>query len=116
DSAGLVSVGALGIGSQLVANRLRIPAILLLLASGVVAGPVLGLVEPDELLGELLFPVVSLGVAVLLFEGGLGLRLAELREQRSLILRLVSIGVVVTWGAGTAVALLVLDVPDDVAV
>lgn len=116
DSAGLVSVGALGIGSQLVANRLRIPAILLLLASGVVAGPVLGLVEPDELLGELLFPVVSLGVAVVLFEGGLGLRLAELREQRSVILRLVSIGVVVTWGAGTAVALLVLDVPDDVAV
>ena len=39
----------------------------------------IGLIHPDELLGEILFPVVSLSVGIIMFEGGLSLKLADLR-------------------------------------
>ena len=71
---GLAAIIALGIGAQWPARRLRLPAILLLLISGVIVGPVVGLVNPDELFGNLLFPLVSVSVAIILFEGGLNLR------------------------------------------
>lgn len=60
-----------GIGCQWLAWRLRIPAILFLLLTGVLAGPLLGWLRPDMLFGDLLFPFVSLSVALILFEGGL---------------------------------------------
>ncbi|MDZ7809757.1 MAG: cation:proton antiporter [Arhodomonas sp.] len=79
-TAALVGIGLLGIGAQWLAWRVQLPAILFLLAAGLTAGPgVLGWIDPDALLGELLFPVVSLAVAVILFEGGLTLRLHEIR-------------------------------------
>ena len=48
--------------------------------SGFVAGPVTGFLDPDALFGELLFPLVSLSVGLILFEGGLSLRARDLRE------------------------------------
>ena len=51
-----------GVGAQWLARVLRVPSVLLLLAAGFVAGSVTDLVNPDELLGELLFPGVSLAV------------------------------------------------------
>ncbi len=70
---------ALGISAQWLAWRLRLPSILLLLGFGFLAS---FLPEgPDEVIGrEVLFPIVSLSVAVILFEGGMSLRFAELRE------------------------------------
>lgn len=98
----LAAVVVLGVGAQLLGSRIKVPSILLLLAGGVLAGPVLHIVEPDELLGDLKFPIVSLAVGVLLFEGGLNLRVAELREHGPApILRLVTIGVLVTWFLGS---------------
>ena len=44
------------------------------------AGPVLGLIEPDQLFGDLMLPVVSLSVALVLFEGSMSLRLSDLRQ------------------------------------
>jgi hypothetical protein len=68
----------LGIASQVVAERFRIPAILPLLSVGILAGPgFLGLIHPDHL-GEGLEVLVHLGVAVILFEGGLSLDLGQL--------------------------------------
>ena len=75
----------LGIGAQWLAWRLRIPSILLLLTSGFLAGPMLGWVEPDALLGDLLMPLVSISVALILFEGGLTLKLSEWREVGKLV-------------------------------
>ncbi|MGK2930675.1 MAG: cation:proton antiporter [Acidimicrobiales bacterium] len=107
---GLAAIIVLGVGIQLLAGRLHLPAILLLLAGGVVAGPILEIIKPDEMLGDLLFPAVSLAVGILLFEGGLGLRLAELeRHGRGPILRLVTIGVLVTWIIGGVAAYLLID-------
>lgn len=108
---GLAAIIVLGVGIQLLASRLHLPAILLLLLGGVVAGPILEIIEPDEMLGDLLFPAVSLAVGILLFEGGLGLRLAELeRHGRGPILRLVTVGVFVTWIIGAVAAYLLIDI------
>ena len=106
---GLAAVIVLGVGVQWISSQLRVPAILPLLFAGILAGPVLEIIEPDELLGGLLFPAVSLAVGILLFEGGLGLRIAELeRHVRGPIIRLVTVGVLVTWViAGVAAYVLV---------
>ncbi len=102
---GLASVIVFGVGIQLIASRVHLPAILLLLVGGVLAGPVFEIIDPDELLGDLLFPAVSLAVGILLFEGGLGLRFADLeRHGRGPILRLITIGVLVTWVIGAVAA------------
>lgn len=101
----------LGIGAQWLAWRLRIPSILLLLTSGFLAGPVLGWVEPDALLGDLLMPLVSISVALILFEGGLTLKLSEWREVGKLVRNLISIGALASWGLCTVAAHYALDWP-----
>ncbi|WP_295389419.1 sodium:proton antiporter [uncultured Thiodictyon sp.] len=93
----LAAILLAGVGAQWLAWWLRLPAILLLLAVGLIAGPVTGWLDPDRLFGQLLFPMVSLGVAVILFEGALTLRLREIRGQARVVLNLVSIGVLVNW-------------------
>jgi CPA1 family monovalent cation:H+ antiporter len=70
----LAAIVVLGITCQWLAWVVRLPAILLLLITGIIAGPVTGLLIPDRLFGELLFPMVSLTVAVILFEGSLTLK------------------------------------------
>ena len=107
----LISIAAiivLGIGAQWLAWRLRLPSILLLLLFGFLVGPFTGFLDPDELLGELLFPLVSLSVALILFEGGLSLRIAELREIGRVLRNLITIGALVTWLICAAGAYLVL--------
>ena len=87
----------LGIGAQWLAWWLGLPAILPLLAIGIIAGPVTGWINPDQLFGELLFPVVSLGVAVILFEGALTLRFTEIRGQARMVRNMVSFGAIINW-------------------
>jgi NhaP-type Na+/H+ or K+/H+ antiporter len=111
----VVIVGA-GIGAQWLAQLLRLPSIVFMLAAGVVVGPWLGWVDPDALLGPLLPPLVSLAVAIILFEGGLTLRFRDIASEKGVISRLISIGALVTWGVGVAGALIFLDVPTEVAV
>lgn len=96
----LISLSAviiLGILAQWLGWRIRMPSILLLLIFGIVAGPVLGWIRPNELLGPLLYPVVSLAVAVILFEGGLSLSLKEFRAIGGVVVRLVTLGMLVGW-------------------
>lgn len=95
---GITSILIFGIGAQWVAWRFKLPAILLLLISGIMAGPVFGLLDPDQLMGDLLAPFISVSVAIILFEGGLSLRFAELKNVGNVIGNLVSIGVLITWG------------------
>ena len=100
---GIVSVIVLGIGAQWLAWRIRVPSILLLLIFGFVAGPVTGLLPPESLQGDWLFAFVSLSIGIILFEGGLSLRISELREVGRAVLNLITIGVLVTWAlAGLA--------------
>ena len=100
---GLTAVVALGVGAQWLAWRLRLPSILLLLAFGFIAGPVArGLwpefaISPDDLFGKLLLPVVSLSVAVILYEGGLSLSLRDLPKVGGVVRNLVTVGMIATW-------------------
>ncbi|HOV04546.1 MAG TPA: cation:proton antiporter, partial [Kaistiaceae bacterium] len=92
-----------GFVSQVLAWWLKLPAILFLLLIGLLAGPTTGLLDPDALLGELMFPVISLSVAVILFEGSLTLRLDEIRAVGGVIQRLVSLGALAAWGIIAAI-------------
>ena len=70
----------------------------------------LGVGSPEEFLGEeALLPAVSLAVGVILFEGGLTLRFQEIQETGAVVLRLVTIGLLVTWGATLLAAHWLLD-------
>lgn len=99
-----VMVISLGVAAQWVSWRFRVPAIVLFTVCGIVAGPVLGLLRPGEALGPLLEPVIKLGVAIILFEGGLNLRLHELRTAAIGVRRLVFAGVPIAWALGAASA------------
>lgn len=100
----LTGIIVAGIAAQWLAWRVKVPAILFLLMIGVLLGPMLGWLNPDQLFGELLFPIVSLAVAVILFEGSLTLHFHELRGVGGFIWRLVSIGAAVSWGVASAAA------------
>ena len=103
----LATIAVLGIGCQWLAWYVRLPSILFLLVCGLMLGPVAGLLDPDILFGNLLFPFVSLSVAVILFEGSLTLNIDEIRELRSVVRNLITIGALITWGI-TAMATHVL--------
>jgi NhaP-type Na+/H+ or K+/H+ antiporter len=90
---------ATGFACQWLAWRAKLPAILFLLLAGIALGPIAGVLDPDALLGDLLGPVVSLGVAIVLFEGSLALRLEQARGLGRTILLLVSVGALITLGA-----------------
>ena len=90
-------IGVLGIGSQWLAWRFQLPAIVLMLLAGVLAGPVTGLIDPEASFGFLLKPIIAVAVAVILFEGGLTLNFKSLRDAGPSVLRLVMIGAPVGW-------------------
>lgn len=113
---GLASILVLGIGARWLAWRLRLPAILLLLTCGLMAGPVAGVIDPDVLLGPLLLPIVSLSVAVILFEGGLSLRLHDLPQIGRVLRKLVGLGAMVTWGISAIAAHVLLNLEPALAV
>ncbi|MFD4939035.1 cation:proton antiporter, partial [Streptomyces virginiae] len=101
--AGLIM--ALAVGSQLVASLLRIPAILLLLPAGFIAGTLTDDVNPEKLLGPAFSPLVSLAVAVILYDAGLGLDLRHLKgHTRTVVVRLVWLGALVTWVSAALLA------------
>jgi NhaP-type Na+/H+ or K+/H+ antiporter len=106
---GLGLVIVLALGSQLVASRAHLPAIVLLLPAGFIAGAGTHDVHPDFLFGNTFQPIVSLGVGLILFEAGLRLRFDELRGgAHRVVLRLIPIGVVLTVVGVTLAAQLFL--------
>jgi NhaP-type Na+/H+ or K+/H+ antiporter len=104
-------VPLLGILAQWISYQLRLPSILLLLFFGILLGQFM---NPDAILESLLvaesnatrathdlgpkilFPLISLSVGIIMFEGGLSLRLRELRESGKTVLRLVTLGALIS--------------------
>lgn len=100
----IVVAATFGVLTQVLAHRWHIPAIVLLLALGVLLGPeALGLVQPDLLDGGLNI-LVKLAVAIVLFEGALNLRLSELRRALREVRNLVTLGVLLSWSFTTLIA------------
>ena len=111
---GLVVV--LAAAAPLIAQVLRLPSILLLLALGFGAGAI-GALDPNALLGQqLISAVVSVAVGIILFEAGLGLKLSKRTGTVSRVYRrLVSIGILVTWAVGTLAAYLLFNLSFEIA-
>ncbi|WP_105101623.1 cation:proton antiporter [Microbulbifer pacificus] len=107
----LVLVGLVSIACQFLAYRLKLPAILPLLLAGLVLGPIAGVLDPDALFGDLLFPVVSLAVAIILFEGALTLKFSDIAGHGTMVRNLCSVGVLVTWLIATPAAHYALGMP-----
>jgi NhaP-type Na+/H+ or K+/H+ antiporter len=98
---GVALILVLGVGAQWLAWQTRLPSILLLLVAGFLAGPVFGVIDPSVLQGKWVYPFVSISIGIILFEGGLNLRLSELRAEGGPIINLITIGVLITWLLGS---------------
>ncbi|WP_406098896.1 cation:proton antiporter [Streptomyces sp. NBC_01013] len=114
---GLGLIVVLAVGSQLLANRLRVPALLILLPAGFTAGALTDTVNPERLLGAAFSPLVSLAVAVILYDAGLGLDLTRLKgHTRRVVHRLLWLGTVFTVVSAALFAVPVLDMSMGAAV
>ncbi len=106
---GVSLILVLAVGSQVLASQLRIPALIILLPAGFIAGALTTDVNPQQLLGAAFQPLVSLAVAVILYDAGLALDLSRLRgHTRRVVRRLIVAGVPVTWAFGAVFAGLLL--------
>ena len=108
---GLAVIIVVGIFVQWISWYLKLPSILLLLLFGFLIGPITGLLNPDEFFGDLLFPFVSISVAIILFEGGLSLKLSELKPVFGIVRNLITIGTIITWSLSTAAAYYFINLP-----
>lgn len=103
-------IGALGVGAQWLAWRLQAPAIVLMSLAGLAVGPLWSvafgepLLSPQATFGDVFRPIVSLAVAVILFEGGLVLKFENLREAGASVRRMIFIGGPLAWFLGTFAA------------
>jgi NhaP-type Na+/H+ or K+/H+ antiporter len=98
----------LAVGSQVLASRLRIPALIVLLPVGFTVGALTTSVDPEKLLGPAFEPLVSLAVALIIYDAGLGLDLRTLAE-RKVVARLIWFGVPLTLAGVAIVAVPLLD-------
>ncbi|QRP42684.1 sodium:proton antiporter [Amycolatopsis sp. FDAARGOS 1241] len=102
---GVALIVVLAVGSQVLASRLRIPALILLLPAGFTAGALTTDVNPERLLGAAFQPLVSLAVAVILYDAGLSLEWGKVAGRaRHVVPRLVIWGVPVTMATTTVLA------------
>jgi NhaP-type Na+/H+ or K+/H+ antiporter len=113
--AGVTALIALTVGSQWLITIVRFPAIVLAVTLGLLAGPASGFINVDALFGNLLLPLVSLSLAVILYEESRSVRFAELRPIRGPLVSLIAVGLLVTGLAGTGAAYLVLNLAPPVA-
>ncbi|MFT4800215.1 MAG: NhaP-type Na+/H+ or K+/H+ antiporter [Candidatus Azotimanducaceae bacterium] len=105
----------LALGCQWLAWRVQVPAILFLLLAGLALGPGTGFLNPDEMFQELLMPIVSLSVAIILFEGSLSLKIAEVRELGTVVQRMVTIGALLLWVMVAGATYLIFGFPMEIS-
>ncbi|MCX2180556.1 cation:proton antiporter [Streptomyces sp. SKN60] len=102
---GLALTVVLATASQILASKLRVPALVVLLPVGFAAGALTDVIHPDNLLGSAFSDLVSLSVAVILYDAGLGLDLRKLvHPTRGVVGRLLAYGVLLTFLVVAAVS------------
>lgn len=122
----LAGIIILGIFAQWLAWKVKVPSILPLILIGLAVGPLSTLfLEEGKLIqpiydkskggglfpGDYLFYFVSLAIGIILFEGGLTLKRREITGVGPVILKLITVGVLVTFiGAGLA-ARFIMELP-----
>ncbi|WP_337969881.1 cation:proton antiporter [Virgibacillus salexigens] len=100
----IVVVIALGIFSQWLAWRIQWPSIVIMSIAGLLIGPVFGFINPEQALGDLYSPIVSLAVAVILFEGSTTLDIREVKGISKSVFRVVTFGAFLAWIGGSFAA------------
>src|SRR5215469_12916777 len=104
----LIGIGlifVLAVGSQVLASRLRVPALIVMLPAGFIAGALTSDVNPAKLLGPAFQPAVSLAVAVILYDSGLGLDMRKLQGRaRNVVIKLIIAGLVLSFALTVIVA------------
>ncbi|MBM7601151.1 NhaP-type Na+/H+ or K+/H+ antiporter [Virgibacillus halotolerans] len=97
-------IGLLGIGSQWIAWRFRMPAIVVMSITGLLAGPIFGFMNPEVDFGDLYGPIISVAVAIILFEGSLNLSFKELKGLGKPVFRIATVGAFIAWILGSLTA------------
>ncbi|MFD2629942.1 cation:proton antiporter [Oceanobacillus kapialis] len=100
----MVIILVVGIFSQWLAWRIQWPSIVIMSIAGLLLGPVFGLFNPQEALGELYSPLISLAVAIVLFEGSSTLDIREIKGVSKSVFRIVTVGATIAWIAGAMAA------------
>jgi NhaP-type Na+/H+ or K+/H+ antiporter len=114
---GIGLILALAVGCQLVAAKVGVPGILLLLPVGFAAGSLISVVDPPKIFGAAYSPLVSLAVAIILFDGGLDLVAGELKgDHRRVVGRLRGLGIPITWLGCAVFSWLLLGLSSDAAI
>ncbi|WP_435077635.1 cation:proton antiporter domain-containing protein [Halococcus sp. AFM35] len=122
--AGLIAlvagIMALGVVSQILGDRFRVPSIIFLLTTGLVLGPLSGLVLPSRVIsadtfGGALPAIVGLAVAIIVFEGAFHLRIEDLRQTSSATIRLATVGAAISLVGTALVVHYALAAPWDVS-
>jgi NhaP-type Na+/H+ or K+/H+ antiporter len=115
-SLGITLIFAVAMLCQVVAPRLRIPALVLLLPAGFVLGILVPGANPMAILGSAFSPVVDLVVAIILFQGGMELGKRHIsKADGHTVLRLVWIGGALTWASATLLAAYIIGLPFAIA-
>jgi len=100
----VLCIAVAGVAAQWVAWRLKLPAIVLLFAVGLIVGPGLMILRPNATFGAALQPLVGLAVAIVVFEGGLALDVRELRAAGAGVARLTMVAPPISFVLSAAAA------------
>nr|WP_245250096.1 cation:proton antiporter [Methanolobus bombayensis] len=96
--------------AQTLSKRFKVPVIIFLLIEGILVGPeMLNFINPATF-GDGLTAIVSLSVAVIVFDGGLHIDIKSIRPIQKTALKLTTVGVLITFLGGTLVTYVVLGV------
>lgn len=107
ENIGLISIVVifvLGIFSQWVAWRIKWPSIVIMSIAGLVIGPIFGWVNPEQALNEFYSPVISLAVAIILFEASSSLDVREIKDISKSVFRMITVGAFLGWIGGALAA------------
>ncbi|ETA68590.1 NhaP-type Na+(K+)/H+ antiporter [Methanolobus tindarius DSM 2278] len=106
----VVSVLFMSMVAQTLSKRFQVPVIIFLLIEGILIGPeVLNFIDPATF-GDGLTAIVSLSVAVIVFDGGLHIDIKSIRPIQKTALKLTTIGVLITFVGATLTTYLILGV------
>ncbi|KAB8125781.1 sodium:proton antiporter [Gracilibacillus oryzae] len=97
-------IGILGIGSQWIAWKFQLPAIVVMSIAGLLAGPIFGIINPEQEFGDLYRPFISIAVAIILFEGSLNLKFKEVKGLGKPVFRIITWGAFLSWILGSLTA------------
>src|SRR5699024_3992355 len=93
----IVVIFVLGIFSQWKAWRIKWPSIVIMSVAGLVIGPIFGWVNPEQALNEFYSPIISLAVAIILFEASSSLDVREIKDISKSVFRMITVEIGRAW-------------------